>query len=495
MLMPQRSALVNTPRRSRLGGLALVCCLALPRAARGEVDGALALQTTDALPAPASAPPPTPALPTEPVPEAAPPAVDAGAPKTPTPESAPLTAEESAALAALSSELSPGPETLDLDEPQIDLYGFADLTYVTQVGKKVAFAQHHASFMVGGFNVYFSTEFERRWRSLAEVRFMYLPNGGYAGETQYAAVQGSARADTSVLDPADLNKPVRWGGVAIQRVWLEYRLSNYLTLRAGQWLTPYGIWNVDHGTPTIINVYRPYILNENLFPERQTGLEAYGSFFAGDTKLGYHLTLSNGRGPIDTYLDLDDNKAVGARLFAQNDALLGTLTFGVSAYRGNYTERSGNGTTIEDGELVIFDPPTEKYSELALAADLKWEWEGFYLQSEAILSELRYSDAARPSYSPLPPAPVPTQIADSRRYGAYALLGYRTRWNIMPFVLGQLYHNPLISDSRELAVGVNFRPSPRVALKAEYKYVFIEDPPGLILGDIDFLGLQVAWSF
>jgi len=189
-------------------------------------------------PAPQQAPAPSPATPP------APPAPDAA---EPTPDA------DAAAIAALVGDLSAGggDSVLDPDEVTFSLYGFADFSYVTQIGKKVITGSPYPTFMVGNLNVYFSTEFERRWRSLAEVRFLYAPNGSWLADNQFET-NSSPRGDTSFLDGSDLNHPMRWGGIAIQRIWLEYKFDSYLTLRAGQWLTPYGIWNVDHGSPTII---------------------------------------------------------------------------------------------------------------------------------------------------------------------------------------------------------------------------------------------------
>lgn len=461
---------------------------------------------------PPAAPPPLPPPAVEPAPPSAPdasgtaepsPAASASPgdmpaePATSAPPGAGAAAVQSPdadALAALASELASTTEVpaLDLDEATFSVYGFADFSYFTQVGEKSFLASQQPSFMVGNFNVYFASEFEKRWRFLSEVRFLYAPNGSYLTDSIFET--GTApRGDTNFLDGSDLNHAMRWGGIAIQRIWLEYKLDAYLTLRAGQWLTPYGIWNVDHGSPTIVGVYKPYVINRDWFPERQTGIEAYGSVYLGDAQLGYHLTLSNGRGPIDAYRDLDNNKALGGRLYAKNDALLGTITLGLSAYRGNYTDRPGNGVALVDGALVPNDPPTFRYEEVAYAADLKWEWEGLLVQSEYIMREVRYTDAVRPRAVAQPPSP-PGFEPDARDEGLYVLVGYRTPWlGLMPFGMWQ-YVN-LFSDSYEYSFGLNLRPSPRVALKGEYKYIVVKPVGSLELGDLDFLGLQLAWSF
>lgn len=74
------------------------------------------------------------------------------------------------------------------------------------------------------------------------------------------------------------------GRIQIERAWLEYSAHSLLTIRAGQGLTPVGIWNVDRGTPTIIPPSRPYVIGIGMFPTRQTGFELYGSYLLDESR-------------------------------------------------------------------------------------------------------------------------------------------------------------------------------------------------------------------
>jgi len=386
--------------------------------------------------------------------------------------------------------------------PKLELYGFADFSYLHTFGSKTNILKQYVgpypSFYVGHLNLYLASTLGENWRALAEVRFTYSPMGD--DDTQ--AADGTFPVqDATAVDYAELQRTFQWGGIEIQRAWIEYQPFDFLAIRGGEWLTPYGYWNDDHGSPTIITVHKPFPIGDGMFPEHQTGLIALGKYFIGGAALGYALTLSNGRGPYDAIRDLDNNKAVGGRLYVESSAL-GNLTVGVDAYRGRYTastKRYRIDTSGSQPAAVIYRTTDSAYDELSLGADLRWIYGGLLVQGEFMMNEAAYDDRYRPRTVGFDPRP--TFAADYRRIGGYLLLGYRTRWlNLMPYVMAEhsSYTNTdLAPPAWAYTAGVNIRPTPNVVLKAEIAdaHFLGMGSTGLGKDDLPYFGSQVAWAF
>lgn len=353
----------------------------------------------------------------------------------------------------------------DAQAQPVDIYGFADIYFAAPFWRSNSLYStsgvgSHPYLSVGNFNIYLSKHLDERWHFLSEVRFLYAPNGSNDPKNP------GTRISTQAGDAADINRPLRWGAIEIERIHVDYQQSSLLTLRFGHWLTPYGIWNIDHGSPTVIAIQRPYIIGEQLFPQRQTGIQAFGQTFVGDLKLGYALGLSNGRGPLDEQRDLDFDKAVTARVEVGYNKL-GDLKLGGSYYRGRYTDASFpilNPSTASADSTVL-----ERYGEQAFGADLQWDYEKFVVRSEFAYNEREYSDGVRRVVSPGQVSP------DRRRYGAYALVGYRTPLlGVMPYVVYQDYvlgHDPALPQVEHVRAfhgGLNWPIGAQVTAKGEY---------------------------
>jgi hypothetical protein len=385
--------------------------------------------------------------------------------------------------------------TAATDAPALDLYGFVDFTYTKNLdGSDVPYDKfpHFGTFAVGNVNLYAASNLGGGWRSLLEVRFLYLPHGADQEFNQNGSV---GRTNNNTADYNDFQRQLRWGGIELERVFLEYQATEWLAVQLGQYLTPYGIWNIDHGTPTIIPVRRPFIIGEDLFPERQTGIEAHGAFHSGNTSVGYHLTFSNGKGPVDTYLDLDDNNALGTRLFVRNTGF-GTLTVGASGFLGTYTDRGKAyrpkaGVTPTQIELV--DDILVQYDEVSLGIDARWEWNNFLTQAELIVNQRNYVDPYRRNDGAVVP--------DEFNFGGYALFGYRTPWlGVMPYTLAEYYNfsvSTLLPPAISTATGLNIQPQANIVFKLQYQYTQLGtlSSSEILRGTVHQLDAQAAWAF
>lgn len=384
--------------------------------------------------------------------------------------------------------------------PALRLYGFTDFTFSKLLMPKdnpfYVFFEESSTFYVGNFNLYLDADLDEDFRALSEVRFLYLPHGQ---ETEVTP-EGEPYTRTFAGDYADVNRDLRWGSIEIERAWLDYTVHRYVTLRFGQYLTPYGIWNVDHGSPVVVATRRPYIVGEQLFPERQTGLQAYGSLaVSDDATLGYHLTLSNGRGPIDSYADLDENKSVGGRAYIDIAGHV-RLRFGGSIYHGRYTDKAVETEIVSPSEIRKGEDILTQYDETALALDAKLEYEGLLLQSELVHNQRAYTEPGRPTTSGSFGVGSPIGFAsDDQRWGAYGLLGYRiAAIDLMPYAYLEFYDlaGVLVPDLLTTQLGLNYRPSSAVVAKIQYTYAGLPSAEGL-LGDanISAIETQIAWAF
>ena len=386
---------------------------------------------------------------------------------------APATKASSDDIDLSSLGLDPASTATSFDD-KLNIYGFADISYSgLHWGKAVpTIEQDSRSFVVGNLNLYLSKNLTPKVRALAEVRFSYLPNG--------AANPDGTTFSAYAVDVTNSSRLAQWGSSVIERLYVEYDLTDHLTIRAGHWLTPYGIWNIDHGSPAIIAVARPYIIGEQFFPEHQTGLQLFGNHLFGSYKLNYFLTASNGRGADEAQQDLDTNVALGGRL--ELEAPQG-VKLGVSYYEGRYT-----------GFAPAMGAAKPTYREMAYSADALYDHGGLRLQGEISARDKHFEDGART-------ASAAGFTSDGRDFGFYVLAGYRTTqlWNVMPYTYYEHYRpqeRPYFSGVDDFTVGLNFRPASSFVAKLQYTYAAFADGPELLAGtSLTIYAAQAAWMF
>ncbi len=383
----------------------------------------------------------------------------------------------------------------------MNIYGFFDLTFTKNFlgdDSPYMIATHQTtSFVFSRLNLYFDSQMTETLSALAEFRFSFLPHGyetnlevvGPTGET----IPGTEyeRVDTTVLNPVSLEFS-RTGTVYIERAHLTYAPFDWLQVLVGRYLTPYGIWNVDHGPTVILTTAVPYMQIRELVPLAQTGVQVFGRLFPTDRLFfDYAITLSNGRGPIDTIWDLDDNKGVGLKLKLRYEHDRVSFAIGAYGYYGTFTDikKMIQMEADDPGSLSnVKIQTTDAYRECIGAGDVLLEVNGVRLQTEFVL---QYSDRTaatliEPEFLRLlqeePGYAGPHYYADNLAKSYYVLLGWELplrQWigqvRITPYAMYEhnLSHEAIeMLNARFLTWGLNVKPSPFVALKAEGGILF-----------------------
>lgn len=395
--------------------------------------------------------------------------------------------------------------------PRLDVYGFADFTLaIPTVGKGNAWSfyfSQNPTFYVGNINLYVASQMSQTLRSLLEVRFTYLPQGKNRSTLEQTGSPDFL--DNSANDYTDAERPIKLGAIEIERVQLEYAPVEWMSVVAGQWLTPYGLWNVDHGSPTTIGSHKPYVVGEQFLPERQTGVLIQGSTRIGTHRFGYNLGISNGRGPLDAYYDMDKNKAGTLHLSWQSNSVVGDVAVGASGYLGRFTSSSRTLGISKDskGNLVLssVDTPTIQYDEHSLAADVKWVKGGFQTFAEVVLNQKRYTKRGRPVFqdgllSLVDPIAEQRIQPDTQQVGGYLIAGYRFQWfGVMPFTEVEYVYrdSALLPKLGAFILGLNIRPHESLTLKVSWGIAWFPDasPRGPGRDSYQNFDTQIAWAF
>lgn len=358
-------------------------------------------------------------------------------------------------------------------ENKLKLYGFMDVRwsktifYQEQEHYLDGMVNGHNTFVVGHWNLFVERQLTESFRAMGEVRFLFQPLGE---TTQWADSFGNEfeRANVTAVDHPDAYF-FSWGGISMERVWIEYKPSDHFGIKVGKFLTPFSMWNVDHSPTVIIPIHMPYLITGKFIPPAQTGLYLFGRAFpSGTLSLLYGLTLSNGEGPTTEFYDLDDKKAVGANLGLSYDGAI-KLDIGTYVYMGDYTDVEIRVESYQP--LDVDENVTVAYRNKAISANLKFEWEGLLLQGEYMRSIIHFEDGKRfPVKNPL----LDEYERDSSQWAAYGLIGYRLPFravSVMPFLMYEYVRPPNWADTPRghlYGGGINWRINPFAVLKAEF---------------------------
>lgn len=180
---------------------------------------------------------------------------------------------------------------------------------------------------------------------------------------------------------------------SIERLYLEWAATPELTIRAGKFLTPFGLWNVIRRAPLAWTVERP-VVTDRLFPEHTTGLQ----LLYQTTWQGWSLDAT-GYGPAQEELDLqggvdaEDGYIGGGRVAIAHEAGPAFLQVGFNA-AGLDPHKRGRWHAVTGTDLEVSAFRNLLTAEFTFAPQPgqrpQLEW-GFYVQDVVPLIDRLYA--------------------------------------------------------------------------------------------------------
>jgi hypothetical protein len=388
-------------------------------------------------------------------------------------------------LRAEVQELREERETVtEEEESTVKIHGYLDLEYSdfsTSKSTLNPLISDISTFSNSHLNLSFDADLEEDLRVFAEIRFLN-------SKRQFDSGLG-------VMTEENI-KDNKLGGVIIERARLDHKISDQLNFRVGKFLTPYGIWNVDHGSPVLLSTRTPLLIRKNIFPEAITGLQSFGRVDLGGLPTNWFLWIGNGKGAESDLQDDNHDKSFGARLRFDlpTPGNVRSFKLGISHYQGEVrqAEFQPNATTnpagvtlmgvfaaenahsVEHRDQMIAAGFTlrgealHNYSDNALGVDLELELSDFKFQGEWVTNHVKYN--------PL----TTSQTLNKRAFvesGWYAQLAYSFQTEkfgkVSPFYRCGLSdpNNRFKNEIGEMTIhtyGVNVRYRPRYIMKFEY---------------------------
>lgn len=195
-------------------------------------------------------------------------------------------------------------------------------------------------------------------------------------------------------------------GLNIERAYVDVNLSDPIKLRLGKFITPAGIWNVDHGSPVVLTVRQPVQTTTTpIFPESQTGLMGFGTIPLGDHDFSYSGYITGGRidgaasqlssqngSSIDRLTDLAYGGHIGVKLDVLKSVSLGGSFFnGARKQKYQRTEVSVALEKLPTEDLTdvkLVDVFTTKEREIVVGGDAKVEISNLLVQGEVNYSTI-----------------------------------------------------------------------------------------------------------
>lgn len=232
-----------------------------------------------------------------------------------------------------------------------------------------------------------------------------------------------------------------------ERLYLDYLMTEWSTLRLGKFLTPVGYWNEIHAAPLVWTTSRP-LVTEEPFAKHVTGAMLHGTIPVLDLDLDYAIFADDSRDIDPKPVEVNFNNAFGGRLrlfFSDYTSI------GVSYVNFRTDQLKHN----PDFNLIGLDL-NFKHNQFEFTSELTYrfsdksnEQKGLYLQAVAPLGKgffavgrYEYFDDEQISpdthlgitglaYRPIPGLILKAEYRFGRRNGKIAPSGFLTSFSVL----------------------------------------------------------------
>jgi hypothetical protein len=383
-------------------------------------------------------------------------------------------------------------DSADTYQRKIELYGFMDMGFQKLWAHSDAAilgtgTSRAATFVLGNINLYVDANPTQSWRALTEMRLTNYPNGSLDSPGVPALGQAEHRSSTLVNDvnapDAGFNQ-VSWGSIVLEQAWIQGTATDWLGVRVGYWRTPFGIWNIDHGSPTLIGLTPPQFTGGRFYPQHQLGIQATGHVTTRAWTLNYTVYVSNGKttgnsniianSKASDTLDPTNDKAFGFRLNAQTMRPF-PMSFGVAGYTGRFSQQVTN--SVATGLLAVSNSEVSAYRQWDIGTDASLDIGGLRFRTELAVERVNYEPGKLELFWNIPGHYWPNQT----KWGWYTLSAYQLPWlGLEPYLSCELYRYPSpLSEAIVIpGVGLNIHFNTEVQIKTQFTRVHFFDFDG-----------------
>lgn len=283
--------------------------------------------------------------------------------------------------------------------------------------------------------------------------------------------------------------------VFVEQAFFQYRVNDYLNIRAGLMLIPMGLVNEFHEPTTFNGVTRPH-LDKYIIPTtwREIGAGVTGRIQSASLK--YQVYITNGFNGYDGSAKFNGKNGLrggrqkGAKSFMSSPTFstkfdyygIPKLKLGAAAYIGNSQSTAYNGIDASDQNMIAAADSTVVGIKM-IGLNAIYTVKGLQLRGQYVYTSLSNTIAYNASTG--------SDVANTMD-GYYAELSYNIFHNtnfktsLTPFVRYEKYYTHKKVDTEitqnlafnrtDITMGLGYKFTPGLGVKADYQFYKNEDP-------------------